>query len=54
LKWASNRTVDLANGSVAVGSNRLFEAKQTKDLLAWLEESDEEESEEGSGGEESD
>ena len=45
LKWASNRKVDLANGSVAV-SNRLFEAKQTKDLLEWLEESEEESGEE--------
>jgi len=43
LLWASNHEHNTAAGVSSVASNRLFEAKQTKDLIAWLEESEDEE-----------
>jgi hypothetical protein len=48
LLWASNHEhATVAAGDSSVASNRLFEAKQTKDLIAWLEESEEEDDESG-------
>jgi hypothetical protein len=49
LLWASNHehaTVAAGDDS-SVASKRVFEAKQTKDLIAWLEESEEEDDESG-------